>query len=332
MPLADEPTSPPLFVLGCGRSGTTMLRLMLDAHPDLAVPWESHFIVAMWKVRRHYRAGSGIDAHRLTKDIAASPMFGQWKVPHEILWRRIDELERPGFAEVIDAMFMSYADSRGKRRWGDKTPLYVRSIRLLAGLFPTARFVHVIRDGRDVALSYLSVPWGPGDIWRVARKWKQDVSTGRRDGRALPASRYLEIRYEDVIRDPRDALERICAVADLPFDERMLEYHRDGSQRLGSPEAHAAYHASASKPPTAGLRDWRTQMSHGDLTAFESVAGGLLEQLGYGRGVADLSPARRGEAMLRMAGLGARAAISEGRKAFERAIGKPPSLDRLGPR
>lgn len=305
---------------------------MLDAHPDLAVPWESHFIVAMWKVRRLYRTGSGLDAHRLANDIAASPMFGQWNVPDEIVWRRIDELERPGFAEVIDAMFMSYADSRGKRRWGDKTPLYVRSIGLLAGLFPTARFVHVIRDGRDVALSYLSVPWGPRDIWRVARKWKQDVSAGRRDGRALPASRYLEIRYEDVIRDPRGALERICLAADLPFDERMLEYHRDGSQRLGSPEAHVAYHASASKPPTAGLRDWRTQMSHDDLTAFESVAGGLLERLGYGRGVADLSATRRAEAAIRMAGLGARAAVSDGTKAFERAFGKRPSLERLGPR
>lgn len=309
-----------------------MLRLMLDAHPDLAVPWESHFIVSLWKDRRRYRTSAGFDAPHMARDIAGSPMFGQWKVPDENLWRRIDALERPSFAEVIDAVFMSYADTRGKRRWGDKTPIYVRSIPMLSSQFPTARFVHVIRDGRDVALSYLSVPWGPNDIWRAARKWKQDVSAGRRHGAALPPSRYLEVRYEDVIADPRAALERICGVADLPFVQEMLEYHRDGSDRLASPEAHKAYHASASKPPTAGLRDWRTQMTPEALVAFESVAGGLLEELGYERAHPRLPAGRRAEAALRMAGLGARAAASEVRKSVERALGIRKPLQGLGPR
>jgi hypothetical protein len=332
MPPTDRSAPPPLFVVGCGRSGTTMLRLMLDSHPDLAVPWESHFIVAMWKDRRRYRAASGVDAELMVRDIADSPMFGQWEVPDDVLERRIDALDRPSFPDVIDAVFMAYADSRGKRRWGDKTPAYVRSIPLLARLFPDSRFVHVIRDGRDVALSYLSVPWGPSDIWLAARRWKHDVSAGRRDGARLPTSRYLEVRYEDVIRDPRDALERICRVADLPFDEGMLEYHRDGSERLASPEAHKAYHASASKPPTAGLRDWRTQMSEDALTAFESVAGGLLGELGYERGRPQLPISRRAEAALRMAGLGVRAAASEARKAVERRVGVRRPLQSLGPR
>jgi hypothetical protein len=327
----SEGSEPPLFVLGCGRSGTTMLRLMLDAHPDLAVPWESHFIVSVWKDRRRYRTPSGYDAAHMVKDIAGSPMFGQWKVPDEILWRRINALERPSFADVMDAVFMSYADSKGKRRWGDKTPIYVRSIPMLAEQFPTARFVHVIRDGRDVALSYLSVPWGPSDIWLAARRWKQDVSAGRRHGASLPASRYLEVRYEDLIRDPRAELERICALADLPFVEEMLEYHRDGSERLASPEAHRAYHASASKPPTAGLRDWRTQMSPRDVEAFESVAGGLLGELGYERARPRLPVARRAEAAARMIGLSLRAAASWTRKVVERAFGIRRPLQRLAP-
>lgn len=309
-----------------------MLRLMLDAHPDLAVPWESHFIVSLWKDRRRYRTSSGFDAPHMARDIAGSPMFGQWKVPDENLWRRIDALDRPSFAEVIDAVFMSYADTRGKHRWGDKTPIYVRSIPMLASQFPTARFVHVIRDGRDVALSYLSVPWGPNDIWLAARKWKQDVSAGRRHGAHLPPSRYLEVRYEDLIRDPRGSLERICRVADLSFVEQMLEYHRDGSERLASPEAHKAYHASASKPPTAGLRDWRTQMSPDALIAFESVAGDLLGELGYERAHPRLPMARRAEAALRMAWLGGRAAASEVRKTAERAVGIRKPLQGLGPR
>ncbi len=308
-----------------------MLRLMLDSHPDLAVPWESHFVVAMWQDRRRYRTASGVDAQRMVRDIASTPMFGQWDVPAEALRRRIDALERPTFADVIGAVFMAYADSRGKTRWGDKTPSYVRSISVLARLFPTARFVHIIRDGRDVALSYLSVPWGPTDIWHAARRWKQDVRRGRRDGATLPPTRYLEVRYEDLVRDPRSSLERICAVASLPFVEQMLEYHRDGSERLASPEAHKVYHASAFKPPTAGLRDWRTQMRPADLLAFESVAGGLLEELGYQRGRPAIPLSLRIEAAVRMAGLGARASASQARKVVERATGAQRSLQRLAP-
>ena len=135
-----------------------------------------------------------------------------------------------------------------------------------------------------------------------------------------------------MIRDPRGSLERICQIADLPFVEQMLEYHRDGSERLGSPEAHKAYHASASKPPTAGLRDWRTQMSPDALVAFESVAGDLLGELGYERAHPRLPIARRAEAALRMAGLGARAAASEVRKTAERAVGIRKPLQGLGPR
>lgn len=307
-----------------------MLRLMLDAHPELAVPWESHFIVPMWKTRRRYTTPSGVDAHRMVRVIADTPMFGQWKVPDEILHRRIGALERPGFADVIDAVFMSYAESRGKRRWGDKTPIYVRSIPLLARLFPTARFVHVIRDGRDAALSYLSVPWGPGDIWSAARRWRLDVSAGRRAGSTLPTSRYLELRYEDVVHDPRSALERICDLADLPFAEEMLEYHRSASERLSSPDDTRAYHQSATKPPTAGLRDWRIQMSPEALIAFEGVAGDLLTQLGYERGRPTIPPIRRLEAAARMRWLDARSSVGGIRKAIERAVGIRRPLRRLG--
>ena len=327
----DTRAASPIFVVGCGRSGTTMLRLMLDAHPDLAVPWESHFIVSLWRDRRRYARPGGVDAHRMVRDIADSPMFGQWKVPDEILRRRLDALVAPQFADVIDAVFMSYAETRGKRRWGDKTPIYVRSLPMLSTLFPTARFVHVIRDGRDVALSYLSVPWGPNDVWRAAHRWKQDVSTGRRDGPALGQGRYLEIRYEDLVRDPRAALESICRIADLPFVEGMLEYHRDGSERLASPEAHKAYHASASKPPTAGLRDWRSQMEPEASMAFESVAGDLLEELGYPRRYSSLPLGLRIEATARMTGLRLWTVAGKGRKAFERATGTRKPMERLGP-
>ncbi len=209
----------------------------------------------------------------------------------------------PSFADVIAAVFQAYADQQGKIRWGDKTPIYVLWIPLLAELFPTGRFVHVIRDGRDVALSYLSVPWGPTDIWGCAVKWRRDVGTGLRDARLLGDDRCLEIRYEELVRDTRATLSRICAHASLPFDEHMLDYHRDDASSVGARDNRAAYHASATKPPTPGLRDWRTQMAPDQLMAFEAVAGDLLAELGYGRGCPSISTAVKLEASAHVAAL-----------------------------
>ncbi|MDP8959746.1 MAG: sulfotransferase, partial [Actinomycetota bacterium] len=147
--------------------------------------------------------------------------------------------------------------------------------------FPEAKFIHVIRDGRDVALSYLWVAWGPRTLWEAARKWRRDVSAGRRHGASLGPERYLEVRYERLVAEPRRVLELVCDFAGLSFDERMLAFHTH-ARLQGRPEWRG-FHASVTKPVTGGLRDWSTQMPEQQVLAFEAVAGGLLEELGYPR-------------------------------------------------
>jgi hypothetical protein len=271
---------PPLFVVGCGRSGSTLLRLMLDAHPSLAIPGESHFIPQLW---RDFGGRRPVDANAITRALVATPHFGHWKIPEDAVWARVQTLRSPSFADVIEAAFLADADVHGKARWGDKTPIYVRSIPLLSRLWPDARFVHLIRDGRDVALSYLSLHWGPPTIWAAARKWRIDVDAGIRDGRPLGTSRYLEVRYESLVADPRDVLGSICAFAGLVFEEAMLDpARREGHETL-APEEGRAFHARSEREVEAGARDWRTQMTDDDVRAFESVAGPLLAGLGYER-------------------------------------------------
>lgn len=318
-----------LFIVGCGRSGTTLVRLMLDSHPALAIPGESHFIPAMWRNRRRYRTGAALNARSLAADIMRTPHFRQWEIPDAKVWRRIDALERPGFPPpgfpaVVEAVFMAYADHHGKARWGDKTPIYVLSIPLLARLFPSALFVHIIRDGRDVALSYLSVPWGPGTIWQAARKWRRDVSAGCRAGRDLGPGRYLEVRYADLIASPRDVLERICGFASLPYDDAMLEYHRDAGARIQSKPDRTRFHASVTRPPTGGLRNWRAQMPDAHVQAFEAVAGNLLGELGFDRRYPDVPLAIRAEGLVRVQALELLALGSDAKKTVIRAVTRRP--------
>lgn len=258
-----------------------MLRLMLDSHPDLAIPGESHFIVNKYRSQQSYSVDGQFDSDVLLKQITASPHFKRWEIPADLVFERAGGAKLLGFADTIAHLFKVYALVHGKTRWGDKTPMYVKSIGLLAELFPMAQFVHIIRDGHNVALSYLSVPWGPRSIWEVARKWKVDVGAGLKAGRPLGPARYMELRYEDLVADPTAELERICDFAHLEFVPTMLDFHEDAAGRLQTP--YEDFHQSATRAPERGVRDWITEMSEADILAFEAVAGGMLSDLGYTR-------------------------------------------------
>lgn len=270
------------FVVGVPRSGTTLLRAMLDSHPALAVPGESPFLVRL-SGRRYARAGR-FETERFLADLLAEDRFRRWGLAPGEVRRALLGPPPEGFADAVRRVYGAYATSRGKPRYADKTPGHVRHVGLLSRLFPEARFVHLIRDGRDVALSLGELGWEPRGLEAAAALWLRMVRAGRRAGRALGPSRYREVRYEELVADPRGELRSLCGFLDLDFDERMLDYPARAAEVLAplrSPEAHR----SLFLPPTRGLRDWRREMTPGNLARFESVAGPLLEELGYARGV-----------------------------------------------
>jgi hypothetical protein len=269
-------SSPPLVVLGVRRSGTTLLRVMLDRHPDLAVPDESYFIPQLADRQR-----SHVDVEAFLDDLRRLPTIREWEIPLDQVRARL----RPGMplGEAIGAVYETYAALRGKERWGDKTPMYMQRLPLLERLFPDARYVHLVRDGRDTAVSFLSMPAGivtrtwahPETAGEFACQWRSEVASARALG-ARVGSRYLETRYEGLVADPGRELRRICNLAGLEFDPAMLEY-------AGEVDVSAKPHQqSLRKAPTTGLRDWRSELSPDDVEAFEEVAGDLLRELGYG--------------------------------------------------
>jgi hypothetical protein len=291
-----------------------MLRLMLDSHPSLAIPGEGHFIPYARKRLRRFKSPDGVDGEGLARTIVRGLHFQRWNIPTEFVLERVRALKDPGFADVIELFYLSYAEFHGKSRWGDKTPLYVRFIPMLADLFPEARFVHVIRDGRAVALSYMSIPWGPSTVWQAAAKWRADVTAGRRAGDSLGRDRYIEVRYEDLVSDPQLELRKICDFSALEFDEAMLTYHEDALRRLQCGPDATDFHRSAAAPPTAGLRDWRSQMPAADVEAFEAVAGAELAQLGYERRSPDVSRFKRIEVFTRARAIDLKVAGSKMKK------------------
>jgi hypothetical protein len=307
-----------------------MLRLMLDSHPSLAIPGEGHFIPYARKRLRRFTSPGGLDGAGLARTIVRGVHFQRWNIPSEFVLDHVCALKNPSFADVIEAFYVSYAKFHDKVRWGDKTPLYVRFIPMLADLFPSARFIHVIRDGRAVALSYMSIPWGPSTVWEAAAKWRADVTAGRRAGGPLGRDRYCEVRYEDLVADPHLELRKICDFSALEFDEAMLSYHQDALRRLQCGPHATDWHRSAAAPPTQGLRDWRSQMKPADVEAFEAVAGDELSQLGYERRLPDVSRYKRIEVFTRARAIDLKIAGSKVKKrALQQwPVGRSASTDR----
>ena len=267
--------SPPFFIVGSARSGTTLLRLILNAHPDVAVPPESRFITELWRGQREVEVAKFLGA------LAAHKRFQTWDLPIDAVAGELDDRPVVGYPDAIRAAFDAYANVNGKSRWGDKTPRYVEELDLIADLFPDARFIHLVRDGRNVALSYANVPFGPKTVGRAAALWRRRVIAGREKGSALGGRRYLEIYYEDVVEDAPGATKDICEFLDLEFDPGVLDY-TERARGSVLPRA-SMYNPHVTEPPRANVRSWQDSMPPSQIEIFEAVAGDALSLLGYER-------------------------------------------------
>jgi sulfotransferase family protein len=267
--------APPVIVLGVGRSGTTLLRVMLDRSSELAIPYETFFVPQL-----AHRHGRHIKLDAFVDDLGRLRTLYDWGIKPDDVRPRLSE----GMAtrDAIAAIFETYAERQGKPRWGDKTPLYMQQLPLLERLFPDALWVHLVRDGRDAALSFLELPEGfsgktwaqPRTVAQFAARWRTEILSARRLGRHA-GSRYLELRYEDLVAEPERELRRVCEHGSLPWEADMLDHTRV-SDAANMPE-----HRNLAQPPTPGLRDWRSQMSREDALTFEQVAGDVLGSAGY---------------------------------------------------
>ena len=281
------------FFIGAARSGTTLLRAMVDAHPDIAIPPESWFITELASQRQRYETRPVFDVERFARDLLAHDRFVRWRVEEGDLCAALYDAAPRDYPSAIRAVFSFWAARQGKPRYGDKTPSYTTELALLAALFPEACILHLIRDGRDVALSY-SERFGTSTV-KAIRLWRSRVRAAREAGRALGVDRYREIRYEDLLADPDSTLRGICSFIDIPFSALMLCHSEHAARMLaGMPDRQ--HHLNVVLPLTSELRDWRSQMSPHVVRACDSVAGDMLHELGYEPGPAGRTA--RGQALV----------------------------------
>ena len=282
-----------------------MLQRMVNAHPNLAITPETHWIPRFY-AKAWALSPEGPVKRKLIRRLLAHPKFARLKISRKEMKTLTGNGHQPiSYANLVSRIFDLYGERQGKPLVGDKTPDYVRSIETLHGLWPSARFVHVIRDGRDVALSMLEWPKcrpKPGDFatWRddpvstAALWWELNVRLGRQAGKPLGPELYYEIRYESLVSHPKEESAALCGFLGVPYADAMLRFYEVPSASDPGLDARRAH-----LPVTPGLRDWSSQLLPQDNERFEAAAGALLEELGYARVV----PRPRPEVLEHAAGI-----------------------------
>jgi hypothetical protein len=289
---AGRPAAP--FVVGANRSGTTLLRMMLDAHPELTIPPETHFVPDVIDACEERET----TPEQIVEVMASHREWGDFNLGTDEVLERLRALDPLTAGGALRAFYSLYAERAGKARWGEKTPGYATSMVQIQRALPEAHFVHLIRDGRDVALSAMDRAKKPITAGQVAKRWKRRITKARKQGRKI--KHYREARYEDLVLDTEPTLRGICEFIELPWDPAMLDYHESAEQRLqemarelpargNRPQLEQDHrlkiHALTTEPPKRDrVERWREQMSEQDRLAFEQIAGDLLDELGYATG------------------------------------------------
>jgi hypothetical protein len=266
-----------VFIGGCGRSGTTLLGAMLGAHSDCICPPESHFKISVLRA-------CGWDRDQIDVRAALNLIRRHWRFK---IWELdIDPAEVPreelgtSYPRLLEWIVARYAERLGKTgasTWVDHTPANIRQAPTLLELFPQAKVVHIVRDGRAVAGSIMPLDWGPNTAIKAARWWLDAVAYGLALETLLGEGQIVRVRYEDLVRAPEETLRRLCGYLGIDYQPHMVQ--ADGFR---PPRYTVRQHALIGKGPHAGQATrWETRLTPRQVEIFESLTHDFLNCLGY---------------------------------------------------
>lgn len=273
----------PVFVMGCARSGTTLLQLMIQSHPRLAMPPETRFLMATYARRTRFGDPSDPDVRDAVADFiihGRRTRFRDLKLDADLVRRRIREAP-PTIGSFIGAVFAEYAARFDRPRWGDKRPKYIEQVDQILALFPDVQLVHIIRDGRSCVASLKGMHWWKNGTMAAVDRWVNDMRTGDWAREHLRADQYHELHYEALVQDPESVLGSLCEFLGEEFHPAMLEPRVAAEAELPARQL-SSYHRRTARPvDTATVRSWEDRLEPWELRLMEHVARPELEACGY---------------------------------------------------
>jgi hypothetical protein len=289
----------PIFVVGAVRSGTTLLRLMLNEHPDIAIPSESHFIGPLLRTFGIHATLSDDTLERALQIVLDCPEW-QRDFGHTPAELRAAVGSQPlSMAEFLDRVFRLEVGS-ATAKWGDKTPANMRWVGSLLECFPNAQVVAIVRDPRDVYLSLISVKWLGDDPWTIGRYLAHSGGMLREWIASCAPGRLHVLRYEDLVADSEATLRRLCAGLGLAFVPEMVGFHVNTRSNVHQWELDEIHGKLLRAPESDDIARWRRSGSRLDRFEIEAMTADVMRFWCYEHSVAPgWAPLLRAEARAR---------------------------------
>ncbi|MCL1928736.1 MAG: sulfotransferase [Treponema sp.] len=283
---------PQFFIIGNPRSGTSLLRLMLNAHPHITVPPECGFTI--W-LKDKYMQSDFTDyniVNEFVNELNTCRKFETWTFDLKSFREYIINAECSNYQEIISSVYEHYAAIKNKSIyiWGDKNNFYLKHINDIHSIFPHCRFIHIVRDGRDVACSYLKLPSLdsksiyapklPSTITEIALEWESNISLISKQLDEIEAMQVIEIRYEDLVKQPVETLQKAASFIGVDYDCNMLNYYLNLNDH--EPAEFITWKQKTLEPPSASeVGKFNIILTQEDVNAFNSIASYSLKKYGY---------------------------------------------------
>ena len=272
----------PFFIIGSGRSGNTLLRSILSGNSDISIPPESYRIPFAIKKFHIFNNRDWEDiVPQVLKEFEDCKEFYTWEIDITDAQKRLENIadSKRTLSNIFDELFCTYTEkhSPGSKIWGDKTPMNTLYLDWIGTVFPRSKFIHIIRDGRDVASSYLKME-RYDTILEAANRWINSIESAQSFGSKIKEN-YIEIRYEELVTKPEEVIKDTCDFLDIDYDSKMLD-HTKQVKKLGDTDKE--HHSNLSKPISSdSVGKWRNNLSESDQESITKLLHKHLERLGY---------------------------------------------------
>jgi hypothetical protein len=279
---ADEaPTVPPFFVVGSGRSGTTLLRMMLCSHSRISIPPETWYLLDLLKRFSIDRPLTAAEIESAASMITTHRRWPYMKLDAQEYRRELGQLTEPYLRHVVEIPYRWHMRAEGKVRWGDKTPVYTEIVPELARMFANSLFIHLVRDGRDVAKSLQTAGWIGRWLHNNARQWTREIERERRWPASELQERILQVRYEDLVLDTEGALRKICQFIGEEYEPQMLSWQDKVEEQVPEPELNRIHKKLKLRIGPEAVARWKREMTPRETFVCEAFMGAHLRRLGY---------------------------------------------------
>jgi protein-tyrosine sulfotransferase len=288
-PLADKFDSlscDPLFIISSGRSGTTLMRSMLAASGEIAIPAETqiiHILAAKFPIL--FGLGWKELSHAIIADFESTSNFSLWETNLAPAYKRTEEIptKERSLARIIDEVFKTYTSEKfpEAKQWGDQSPIHTFSLPYIQKVFPKARYIHMLRDGRDVISSYMIKrnTNQSHDLNEAIYRWKTSIKRTKELKKSIPSNRYLEVRYEDLVRQPEEELRRVSQFLGIEYTSKMLDYWK---MPTTIENKYYSFHANLGKPVfPSSIGKWKERLSEEQQVFILKNITPELKSLGY---------------------------------------------------